>query len=84
MKKWENYRVKKLQSKTYVKSPTIFLNYSNMSTNIGIWNIPDTDDLIEVSESIANVADKIIEFLNTNPTSVKVITFVQNLFRPIL
>ena len=55
-----------------------------MSTNIGIWNIPDTDDLIEVSESIANVADKIIEFLNTNPTSVKVITFVQNLFRPIL
>jgi hypothetical protein len=55
-----------------------------MGTNIGIWEVPDGKDIKEVFEMIGTNLEKCYEFIQTSPISLKVITFVNNLFRPIL
>lgn len=51
-----------------------------MPTKIGTTEIPNTDDIVTVSDTIYTLMEKLSTFLSTHPTPVKISTSIQNIF----
>ena len=52
-----------------------------MSTDIGIMQIPDADDLMDISNIMIDGTNSLWNFLNTHPTPVNVALLVQSIFQ---
>lgn len=51
-----------------------------MSTDIGVAQIPDGEDIKVVSNAACAIMEKCYDFLSTHPTPIKISTTIQNIF----